>query len=130
MKGLLPVGFEASQLGVGELVAGKHEGAEVFERRTHSLEPLGDCGAECARGGDAAARWTHRVEGVVEQALAIFRPVARLPCRDQCERLVCAEVMALDRRHHVVLTLVRQCAQRPRNRRTEASGVDLLLCRR
>jgi hypothetical protein len=130
MKGLLPVGFEAPQLGIGELVAGKHEGAEVFEGRTNALEPLGDRGAECARGGNTAALGAHRAEGVVEQALALPRSIARLPCSDQRERLVCAEAMALDRRHHVILTFVGQCTQRPRHRWAEAPGVDLLLCRR
>lgn len=71
VQGLAPVGFEASQLRGIELVFGEREGADVLERGSDALEPLGQRRAERSQRRDAAPWLTHDVERIVEQALAV-----------------------------------------------------------
>jgi hypothetical protein len=124
VQGLAPVGFQAPQLGGTELVSGDLESTGALERSPDALEPLGHRRAEHTERGDAATRWPHDVEWIVEQALAVACAVRGTPRANQRHGFVDLQAMALDTSHDLVLRVMGQRAQHVSQRWPQRAGID------
>jgi hypothetical protein len=122
--GPAPVGLEPARLSGLELVARQVESTQVLERSPNAREALGERAGESSERVATARLRTQHVEWIVEQALVLRLAVGRLPRADQRSGLVDLESVTLDSGRDLLLHVVRERAERARERGAQGSVGD------